>query len=164
MTVASRVAVMDHGQLVQVATPERIYEFPNSRYVADFIGDVNLIEGAVKSQENGICHVSWAEGFAPLQVAHTDMLKSGTNCTFAIRPEKIEVAAKKPKDAVNAVRGRVLDIAYHGNLSTYHVELANGQMIKAQVTNKERTGRRAFTWEDTIWVYWTPAAGVILTT
>jgi len=163
MTVASRVAVMDHGKLEQVSTPEQIYEFPNSRYVADFIGDVNLIEGTIKSHKSGMCQVSWAEDFAPLLIAHVAALKNGTNCTFAIRPEKVEVAMEKPRDAINAVQGRVLDIAYHGNLSTYHVELSNGQMIKAQVTNKERTGRRAFTWEDSIWVFWTAAAGVILT-
>jgi len=162
MTVASRVAVMDHGQLVQVATPEQIYEFPNSRYVADFIGDVNLIEGAVKSVSKDRATISWAEGVADIKAAAVAGLSKGTNCTFAIRPEKVNISAGKPEDAANALPGKVLDIGYHGNVSTYHVELSNGQIIKAQVANQRRLSRRAYTWEDQVWVSFTDTAGLIL--
>ncbi|MFQ5438305.1 MAG: ABC transporter ATP-binding protein [Paracoccaceae bacterium] len=163
MTVASRVAVMDHGRIKQVATPEEIYEFPNSRYVADFIGDVNLIEGAVRVAEGGVCSISWSEGEATLQAELADDIAKGTNCALAIRPEKIAVSAKRPRGADNAFSGRVLDIGYHGNLSTYHVELGTGQVMKAQVANRERIARRAFSWEDRVWVSWDAGAGVVLT-
>jgi len=162
MTVASRVAVMDHGQLKQVATPERIYEFPNSRYVADFIGDVNLIEGAIKSVKKDSVEISWAEGMAPITATVPDGLGKGSNCSFAIRPEKISISAEKPEDAANALQGKVLDIGYHGNLSTYHVELGNGQVIKAQVANQRRLARRAFTWDDQVWVSFTATGGLVL--
>lgn len=163
MTVASRVAVMNHGTLVQVATPERIYEYPNNRYVADFIGDVNLIEGAVKSAKVDACEISWAEGQPPINATPNGPLAKGANCCFAIRPEKVSISNDKPADAANALEGRVLDIGYLGNMSTYHVELSNGQVIKAQVANHRRLARRAFTWDDTVWVSFTATAGVVLT-
>jgi putrescine transport system ATP-binding protein len=163
MTVASRVAVMDHGRLVQVATPEVIYEMPNSRYVADFIGDVNLIEGAVKSLIKGVAVISWSEASEPIRAAAPEGLKKGDNCTFAIRPEKVAILAEKPDDAANALPGKVLDIGYHGNMSTYHVELPGGQVVKAQVSNHRRLSRRAFSWEDAVWVSFTATAGLVLT-
>lgn len=162
MTVASRVAVMDHGKLVQVATPEQIYEFPNSRYVADFIGDVNLIEGAVKNIGKEVTTISWAEGLPDIKAVTPDNIQKGDNCCFAIRPEKISISADKPDDVANALPGKVLDIGYHGNMSTYHVELANGQVIKAQIANQRRLSRRAFTWDDQVWVSFTATAGLVL--
>jgi len=163
MTVASRVAVMDHGKLVQVATPEQIYEFPNSRYVADFIGDVNLMEGAVQSYKDGICEISWAEGQRPLVGEYAKDLQKGVPCALAIRPEKIAVSTKRPPKAANALSGKILDIGYHGNISTYHVEIETGQVVKAQAANRERIAKRAFTWEDRVWISWAATAGVVLT-
>lgn len=162
MTVASRVAVMDAGVLVQVATPSAIYETPNSVYVADFIGDVNLIEGYAAINGNR-AEITWAEGQPPI-VAKTD-IKAGTTCTFAIRPEKVAISTDEPDpaDRPNRVRGKVLDIAYLGNISTYHVELVNGKVIKAQTANDRRIARRSFTWEDPVWLSWTDTAGVVLT-
>ncbi|MEL6641304.1 MAG: ABC transporter ATP-binding protein [Pseudomonadota bacterium] len=160
MTVASRVAVMDAGVIVQVATPDVIYEAPNSVYVADFIGDVNLIPGyaAITGSRAAI---SWAEG-QPSIIAKTE-LKAGTKCTFAIRPEKIGISATEPDENVNKLQGKVLDIAYLGNISTYHVELAGGKVIKAQVANEQRIARRKFTWDDVVWLSFTDTAGVVLT-
>lgn len=154
MTVASRVAVMDHGRIIQVATPDEIYEAPNSTYVADFIGDVNIIEG--HGDAGGI---AWAEGQAPLQ---SDQAAEG-KVFVAIRPEKISVTAEPPADAANQVQGKVLDIAYLGNISTYHVELPGGQVIKAQTANTDRLKRRDFTWEEPVWLSWSKTAGVVLT-
>ena len=107
MTVASRVAVMDAGVIVQVATPDAIYETPNSVYVADFIGDVNLIPGYAAVTGNRAT-ISWAEG-QPSVVAKSD-LKLGSKCTFAIRPEKISISAEEPGEDVNKLQGKVLDI------------------------------------------------------
>ena len=161
MTVASRVAVMDAGVLVQVATPSAIYETPNSVYVADFIGDVNLIEGYA-TIKGSRAEITWAEGQPPI-TAKTD-LKAGTKCTFAIRPEKVAISTDEPTDdRPNKVQGKVLDIAYLGNISTYHVELADGKVIKAQTANDRRIARRSFTWEDPVWLSWTETAGVVLT-
>jgi len=162
MTVASRVAVMDHGRLKQVATPEEIYEFPNSRYVADFIGDVNLLDGAVREVKQAHHLISWADGQPPIRTVAPDTMKKGDNCTFAIRPEKIEISAEKPADSLNAITGKVLDIGYLGNISTYHVELENSQVIKAQVANRKRLARRDFSWDQQVWLSFTETAGVVL--
>ena len=162
MTVASRVAVMDNGRLVQVDTPERIYEFPVSRYVADFIGDVNLIEGRVETLTKDCATVAWAETMPPITAGLPEGIGAGDACVFAIRPEKVTISAERPPEAINALPGKVLDIGYLGNMSTYHVELANGQVIKSQMTNQRRLARRAFSWEDQVWVSFTVTGGLIL--
>ncbi|SMC52993.1 ABC transporter ATP-binding protein [Primorskyibacter flagellatus] len=161
MTVASRVAVMDEGRLVQVSTPDVIYEAPNSVYVADFIGEVNIIEGAT-AQEGEAVTITWAEGQQPINARSTLSLSPGQKVHFAIRPEKLTISAERPDDAANAMTGKVLDIAYLGNISTYHVELPSGQVLKAQSANTRRIARRSFTWEDTVWLSWTDTAGVVL--
>ncbi len=161
MTVASRVAVMDHGQLIQVATPEVIYEQPNSVYVADFIGDVNLIEGAVGAIGDG-AELLWAEGRAALMGQPGADLSKGSKATFAIRPEKIAISAEEPMDRRNRVQGKILDIGYLGNLSTYHVELPEGPVVKCEVGNRSRIERRDFTWEDEVWLSWSDTAGLVL--
>jgi putrescine transport system ATP-binding protein len=162
MTVASRVAVMDEGNLMQVATPDRIYETPNSVYVADFIGDVNLIKGTAKSIGDDQYQINWMESLPPLIAASAVPLPEGQSCHLAIRPEKVSINAERPEGAVNAVQGKVLDIAYLGNLSTYYVQLADGTIIKAQTANTRRISRRSFTWEDPVWLSWTATAGVLL--
>jgi putrescine transport system ATP-binding protein len=82
--------------------------------------------------------------------------------SFAIRPEKVAIAAEKPEDRRNLVQGKVLDIAYLGNLSTYHVQLVNGTVIKAQASNTRRRASLPFTWGDEVWLSWTDTAGVVL--
>ncbi len=163
MTVASRVAVMDQGELVQVDTPDRIYETPNSVYVADFIGEINLIEGNISPIEADRYALDWAEGQPPIIGTSQEMLREGTRCHFAIRPEKLAISAEPPTDRANCVTGTILDIAYLGNMSTYIVELSNGQTLKAQVANNRRIARRTFTWNDQVSLSWTDTAGVILT-
>ena len=161
MTVASRVAVMDEGRIIQVATPEVIYEAPNSKYVADFIGDVNIIDCTVMPSGADQYALHLGEGRAPLTAASTRAFSEGQAVHLAIRPEKITISTTKPEGA-NILQGKVLDIAYLGNLSTYHVELPTGQIIKAQTANTKRIARRDITWEDLVWISWTNTAGVLL--
>ena len=160
MTVASRIAVMKDGELMQVATPSQIYENPNSRYVADFIGDVTILEGKA-TQLDGAYEIHWAEGQPPLRSKSPLSLVDGAACHIAIRPEKVEIHGDRPRDD-NVLQGKVIDIGYLGNISTYHVELANGQIIRAQNFNTERDTRRAFTWNDEVWVNWTENCAVLL--
>jgi len=155
MTVASRVAVMDEGRIAQIGTPDVIYETPNSRYVADFIGDVNLIDGQVGAAGQVMTSLGKL-------ASDTKGTEKGTNITLALRPEKLGIAARKPSKADNFVEGKIIDIAYLGNITTYHVEVA-GQMLKAQVTNASRKVRSSLTWEDSVWVSWTKTAAVVLT-
>ncbi len=162
MTVASRVAVMDEGKIIQVATPDKIYEEPNSRYVADFIGDVNIIEGTAKKVGEDGYDIAWAEGQEPFHAKTSHQLSDGQKAYIAIRPEKIAVAAEKPDGAYNSIKGKIVDIAYIGNMSTYHVEIPGGLTIKAQTANTRRLSRRGFTWEDEVWLSWTLTAGSVL--
>lgn len=163
MTVASRVAVMDHGKLIQVATPADIYEMPNSVYVADFIGDVNIVQGKARAAADGKHQIHWAEGQPAIQATGPADLAEGAEVSFAIRPEKVSISGDRPTDVANAIQGTVDDIAYLGNISTYHVRTANGQIIKAQAANNRRLSRRSFTWEDPVWLSFTETAGVVLT-
>jgi putrescine transport system ATP-binding protein len=163
MTVASRVAVMDQGRIVQVATPDRIYETPNSVYVADFIGDVNLIRGKAHAGTDDKMEIHWAEGQPPIIGTLATPLAPGTEVTFAIRPEKVAITTERPADMANTIQGKILDIAYLGNISTYHVELASGEVFKAQATNNRRIARRNYTWDDEVWLSWTDTAGIVLT-
>jgi len=162
MTVASRVAVMDHGRIVQVSTPDRLYENPNSVYVADFIGDVNFIKGKAHPSTGEQTEIHWVEDQTPILASSDTPLPAGTEVTFAIRPEKVAISAERPEEMVNVVHGKILDIAYLGNISTYHVQLPSGDIFKAQATNTRRIARRSFTWEDEVWLSWTATAGIIL--
>jgi len=162
MTVASRIAVMDHGKIIQVATPDRLYETPNSVYVANFIGDINLIKGNAHTNKDHV-EIHWAEGQPPILGKSREPITDGAQCHFAIRPEKVAISQMRPEGAANVVQGSILDIAYLGNISTYHVQLENGQIIKAQTANNRRISRRSFTWEDQVWLSWTDTAGIVLT-
>ena len=161
MTVASRVAVMDDGRIMQADTPANIYEIPNSVYVADFIGDVTIIEGTATHSGNGY-DIVFAEGQPSLHAESEITLTDGSRAALAIRPEKVSISAEKPENTRNALQGKILDIAYLGNLSTYHVELPTGQIVKAQAANTRRLSRRSFTWEDEVWISWTDTAAVLL--
>jgi len=164
MTVSSRVAVMEHGQIMQIATPAQIYEFPNSRYVADFIGDINLLEGKCgKTGDDNIVKIHWAEGQDAIRATTSEEINTDAECCFAIRPEKVRISSEQPMDVANAVAGKVHDIAYLGNISTYYVKVASGQIIKAQTANQRRLSRRGISWEDNVWLSWTATAGLVLT-
>lgn len=162
MTVASRVAVMDQGQLCQVDTPQGIYEAPNSRYVADFIGDVSILEGHATPDGETIM-LSHAEDSDPIRSKTSADLTAGQTAWVAIRPEKIKVTRERPTDRANAVFGKIEDIGYLGDVSTYHVRLTTGQLVKAMMTNRERLSHQPFTWDDPVWLSWSDTAGVVLT-
>jgi putrescine transport system ATP-binding protein len=164
MTLADRIAVMDHGRIVQVGTPAEIYEQPNSRYVADFIGDINLIEARVVTNVGGQVRMD-ATGTGTIVDAAQDMKASaGDTVWFAIRPEKVTVTHDPPPHTgVNAIHGEVWDIGYLGDISVYHVRLPTGATVKATIANRSRLVERPITWNDKVWLSWGHDAGVVLT-
>ncbi|HEY8268448.1 MAG TPA: ABC transporter ATP-binding protein [Xanthobacteraceae bacterium] len=164
MTVADRIAVMDHGRIAQVATPQGIYEQPNSRYVAGFIGDVNLIEAKVAARNtDGIELVSAQLGMRMRAMLPADA-KIGTTVWFALRPEKLSIALERPaKASANALEGVVHDIGYLGDLSVFHVRLESGALMKAARPNLSRLVESPITWDDKVWLSWAVDAGVVLT-
>ena len=163
MTVADRIGVMNHGQLIQVATPPEIYEFPNSRWVADFIGDVNLIEGrVVEAGEHGTVIASATAG--RLRGLACAAVKPGDTVWMALRPEKVRIARDPPaKSEENCVAGTVDNIGYLGDLSIYKVRLDNGFVMKAAVANVTRMVERSIGWDDRVWLSWAPEAATVLT-
>ena len=167
MTVASRIGLMHEGKLAQVATPAEIYEIPASRFAADFIGDVNMIEGeagkTARRQGEALTAFRASAIKGSFSARSQDVIDAGTKCWLAVRPEKIAITTGKPKERNNVLSGHVHDIGYLGNLTTYHVRLADGTIIKAQEANRRRIANRAITWEDPVWLQWTPGAGVLLT-
>jgi putrescine transport system ATP-binding protein len=163
MTVADRISVMNHGRIVQTATPAEIYETPNSLYVAAFIGAVNLLEGVVEGARAGWVRLAVADGLI-VEAENAPTLVPGRTAWFAIRPEKVRIGRAPPDNqAVNAVAGEVWDIAYFGDMSLYNVRLASGKLVRASRLNAERTVDRPIAWEDRVWLSWAPDAGVVLT-
>jgi putrescine transport system ATP-binding protein len=161
MTVAHRMAVMDQGRIVQVGTPAEIYEQPNSRYVASFVGDVNLIEGRLTA--SGPAGSAIDAAGVKLAMAQRLDAAAGATVWVALRPEKMHIARERPAAADNCVAGRIAEIAYLGNVSIYQVRLDSGLMMKAQVANLTRLIERPIGWDDRVWLSWTPDAGVVLT-
>lgn len=164
MTVADRIAVMNHGVLVQVAPPAEIYEQPATRYIADFIGEVNLIESTVTACEGEMTRLTSDVTTSPLNVAHPCEVAAGGNACIAIRPEKLRISLDAPPEgSENVFAGKIWDIGYLGDLSIYHVELACGQRLKVSQPNLSRRVARPISWEDEVWVTFDPDAGVLLT-
>ena len=165
MTVADRIAVMNHGKLVQVAPPAVIYEQPASRYVAEFVGDVNILPARIESIAPGLLTLRpEVAPDMPFLVTQERPAAVGDTVAFALRPEKLRVELEPPADPnVNCLSGTIWDIGYLGDLSIYHVELADGSRIKAAKPNLTRMVERPITWDDKVYVSFAPDAGVILT-
>jgi putrescine transport system ATP-binding protein len=162
MTLADRAGIMNSGHLVQVGTPADLYEHPNSRWVADFIGDVNLIEGRVVSSGLGHTTIESAAG-GRLLVTHPNEASAGAIVAVAVRPEKVRIdtAAARASDE-NSFAGRVTEIGYLGGVSVYKVRLDNGLDMKATLANRERLSARTFGAGDRVWLSFAPEAGVVL--
>ena len=162
MTVSSRIGVMDSGSLVQVATPAEIYEAPINKDVADFIGDVNILKGIYKGQ-NEIGTQLLSEDSNSIVFATQDVGASVEDeMWFAIRPEKLEISRTKPSHNHNILKGKIEDIAYGGSFSTYHVKLDNGKILKAIRANRERTKEHHLTWDDEVYLQWAAHSAVVL--
>jgi putrescine transport system ATP-binding protein len=161
MTVANRIGVMNHGRLIQVATPSEIYEQPNSRWVADFIGDVNLIEGRVVAADaNGTTIASDSVGTVR---ATASKARPGDRVAVALRPEKIGIGREAPPAGANQVRGEVWEIGYLGDFSVYKVKLDSGFVMEAAAANVTRFVERPVAIGDRVSLSWAVDAGVVLT-
>jgi len=164
MTVSSRIAVMEHGRIVQVSTPAEIYEYPVSRYVADFIGDVNILPCKVTGAEDGDIRLATDLAQTPVVITQDIAVNKGSDAWVAIRPEKMRIGTEPPDQAGrNWLKGQVWDIGYLGDLSIYHVRLANGTIVKSAQTNQTRLIKRPITWDDEVYLSWPRDGGVVLT-
>jgi putrescine transport system ATP-binding protein len=163
MTMSSRIAVMSEGRIAQVATPEEIYETPNSRYVAEFIGDVNLLGGRVTQAGDERTRVDCSEAGCDIDAAGGVGRSVGEAVWVGVRPEKLTISLAPPADpSTNCLRGEVWDIGYLGNLDVYHVRLASGQRVTAVQANRTRILDREIRWEDRVYLTWHPRSTMIL--
>jgi len=162
MTVSSRIGVMDSGNLIQVATPAEIYEAPINKDVADFIGDVNLFKGIYKGQNEIGTQLLSDDSNSIVYATQKVDAAIGNQLWFALRPEKLEISKRLPKNEHNILKGTIEDIAYGGSFSTYHVKLQNGIILKAIRANRERTKEHHLTWGDEVFLQWAPHSAVVL--
>ncbi|HEX7760279.1 MAG TPA: ABC transporter ATP-binding protein [Caulobacteraceae bacterium] len=163
MIVADRIAVMREGAIEQVATPAQIYEAPASRYVADFLGDVNLFEARVSGLEGDAVRLASAEAPAGFLALDDDAPPAGTQVWLAVRPEKMTIALEPPPPGTaNVLAGQVWDIGYTGDWTTYLVDLADDRTIRVARANAARLVDRPIGREDKVWVSFAADAGVVL--
>lgn len=163
MTMADRIAVMKAGQVAQVATPADVYEAPASRFVADFIGDINFFEGEIVASSKGVATVKTAEK-APLLVENPASFANEQAVTFAVRPEKLRILTKKPAKNTkeNVIEGEIWDIAYLGDMTMLHVKLPTGQVVRASMLNAFRTSEDPIDYEQKIWLSFASDSGVLI--
>jgi putrescine transport system ATP-binding protein len=161
MTMASRIAIMSEGRFLQVGAPAEIYEAPATRFVADFIGNVNLLDGKVVVDEPD--HVVIDSADCKHFVAHGISGNEGMRVTVALRPEKIHLSRKKPDDPFNTATGTIKELSYFGSFTVYHLELASGARLKVAQANVQRHRDDEFTWGDQVWAHWSRMAHVVLT-
>jgi putrescine transport system ATP-binding protein len=162
MTLSTRIAIMDVGRIQQVGAPTTVYEHPANRFVADFIGAVNLFEGRVIGHEAERLIIASAEAGTDLLVIHAQPLAIGSPVAVGLRPEKLQLAAEDAGPSTNRVRGRVEDIAYLGDVSIYHLRLPSGKRVSFQLTNRARIAESPITWDQEVWVEWAPESAVVL--
>jgi putrescine transport system ATP-binding protein len=165
MSLATRIGVMNSGEIAMIGEPHDIYEFPNSRFVAGFIGSVNMVEGVVTEDEDDHVRIRSAELGCDIHVSH------GVDCApdqllwWAIRPEKITLSRDKPETPhdANVTRGVVEDIAYLGDMSVFQLVLESGKRLKVFRANIERGDPDGIKWDETVYASWGGASGSVLT-
>ncbi|QQR39318.1 ABC transporter ATP-binding protein [Devosia rhizoryzae] len=165
MTLATRIGVMNQGEIAMIGEPTDIYEFPNSRFVAGFIGSANMVEGVVSEDEPDHVRIRSAELGCDIYVGH------GVDCApdqilwWAIRPEKMSISRERPEGLfdANVTKGVVEEIAYLGDISLYQIVLESGKRIRVSQTNSVRGNPDAITWEEEVYVTWNDNAGSVLT-
>ncbi len=164
MALATRVAVMDQGHVLQVGTPAEVYEYPRSRFVADFFGTANLIEGVVESQVDGLVTVA-TETVGRVRSRETRAFAVGARVTVAVRPEKMHLSKVViPDTSANSSCGEVLELGYLGNRSIYRIKTAGGQLLTVFSQNERRTLDWAIDWGDQVHVHWAADATAVLDT
>lgn len=161
MTLATRIGVMNRGEIVQIGTPREIYEYPTSRFVADFIGSVNLFDGDMIEDEPDRVRIACADLPAPVCIDHGVSAAPHARLWVAIRPEKIALTRDAPGTPDNWARGTVTGISYRGDLSIYVLTLPGGREVRVTQTNLTRNGEERFTWDDEVYLSWDGSSPVV---
>lgn len=163
MTLATRIGVMNQGQIIQTAEPHEVYEYPNSRFVAEFVGSVNLFEGKVVEKAPGSVRIDSRDAGTTLSNNHDINCAANQVVHVAVRPEKISISHEDPEQRDNCVRGKIEDVAYMGSLSLFRVKLDNGFEVRVTKPNLMRAAAERFTWDDLVYLSWDEDSSVVLT-
>jgi putrescine transport system ATP-binding protein len=163
MTLSTRIGLMNHGEIVQVGTPSEIYEYPNSRFVSEFIGSVNTFEGRLVEDEPSYVRIGCDDLEAPIYVDHGVSSAPGATVWAAIRPEKITISREKPDATDNWASAVVQDIAYMGDMSIYLLRLDSGKVVRVTQPNIYRHAEDRITWEERVYLQWYPESPVVVT-
>lgn len=162
MTLSSRIGVMEHGEIIQVGTPTDIYEFPNSKFVAEFIGSVNMFEGRLVEDEPDHVRIQSDEFGGTIYVDHGVSAPPGAKVFAAVRPEKVLMARERPAGEDNVTTGIVKDIAYMGDVSIYLVRLASGKVVRVTQPNIWRHTEDRITWDEPVFLHWHASSPVVV--
>ncbi len=163
MTLSTRIAVMNEGALEQVGTPGEIYEYPANRFIADFIGNINLLEATVIDSGASRVHLNCDQTQCVLDVLSDEQPANGSRQWIAVRPEKIYIDLEQPSAGDRAVlKGTVLDLGYFGNLSVYRVRLASGTVLQVSAQNRRRSATHKVEWDDEVFISWDTASAIML--
>lgn len=163
MTLATRIGVMDRGEIVQVGTPTEIYEYPTSKFVADFIGSVNMFEGRLVEDEPDHVRIDSHELGGTVYVDHGISAAPEATVWTAIRPEKINIGRERPDGPDNVVHGVVREIAYMGDMSVFLVAIDSGRMVRVSRPNIVRQAEDRISWDETVYLSWHPSSPIVLT-
>jgi putrescine transport system ATP-binding protein len=163
MTLSSRIGLMNHGEIVQVGTPTEIYEYPNSRFVSEFIGSVNVFEGRLIEDEPSFVRIEADDLEQTIYVDHGVSSAPGATVWAAIRPEKVHMSRERPQGADNWTAATVRDIAYMGDLSIYLLRLASGKIVRVTQPNVYRHADERITWDEQVFLHWDASSPVVVT-
>jgi putrescine transport system ATP-binding protein len=164
MILSSRIAVMEQGQFEQIGRPKEVYEFPKNRFVADFIGTINMFEGIVQNSSEGIVTVASDECGCSLQALSDKSPKTGSDVCVAVRPEKIYISQTESRNEDEiCLPGIIEDFGYFGHHSLYRVRLKTGKIVQVSAQNRRRTTERPLEWDDEIFISWQSRSAVLLT-
>ncbi len=163
MILSSRIAVMNQGRFEQVGTPKEVYEYPNSRFVADFIGTINMFDAVVESSGDGRLLAHSPDAGRLLTAFCDEPLPAGSGVCIAVRPEKIFISKGEPEGLEDMrLKGVVYDLGYFGNLSLYRIRLESGKIIQVSAQNRRRSAERFLEWDDEVYVSWQAQSAVVL--
>jgi len=163
MTLATRIAVMDKGEVRQIGSATDVYEYPNCAFVAGFIGSINMFDGEVRAM-NGVASVEVPKLGATVEARENSSLAPGQKVKVAVRPEKIHITREPPAAGVNAIEGTVDDLAYFGKDSLYRIKLPTGTVVQVNNVNARRAAEseRVAQWEDKVWLSFEPSSVILL--
>jgi len=164
MTLASRIAVMDAGDFVQIGTPSEVYEFPRNHFVANFFGSINIFDATVEHCHAGELTVVLNGGETRITTQYDGMLAAGTHCMVGVRPEKLQISTEPPRpNGITITRGVVEDLAYKGNRSIYRVRSQSGRILQVSAQNRQRSAELLLAWGDEVYLSWASDCSVVLT-